>query len=459
MFGGQPSRMTSTAKRVTLLDCAVEHRTGRARLEYQIDDVSHTIHAIFHDAPRLDPDTWRVCLEDLGLACLIDLATASLARHLTATGLSTSNQASSWVSSASRALRLECLAEGSLPLRYLNFDLHLSGHKAKQTRTYKPNRKRVLLLMGGGKDSLYSYQLLRSAGFEVECFYMTEGSRTWQQLRRTYSALAKENVQHRAFLNANQMGRVEKRFRRDYATQFQIGQALFLSIPYALGRGCQYLAFGAERTANIRTGFYRGISMNHQHEKSESFLALLNQYLRIRFRGALEIFSPLYGLFDTGIYARFLSLSEGFLDLQSSCGGSNSYRRHCGRCEKCAFVAALLAGLSGDREILHELFPINPLDDLSLFDDWYHGRFQKPRACVGSLNELRVALRLGRARGWNTPIHDYDRRYGSPPGVASLSHYLSTHDSRSIPRAISNRIAPFLRFDPTPLTELFRTCS
>ena len=96
----------------------------------------------------------------------------------------------------------------------------------------KPKPDRVLLLMGGGKDSLYSYELLRAAGLDVECFYMTEACRTWQQLRRTHARLAGEAVQHRAFLDANQAGRLEARFGRNYPTQFQIGQALFLSVPY-----------------------------------------------------------------------------------------------------------------------------------------------------------------------------------------------------------------------------------
>jgi hypothetical protein len=349
---------------------------------------------------------------------------------------------------------MECLAEHSLSFRHLRFDMRLQGTETRSRALPAPNRERVLLLMGGGKDSLYSYELLRAAGFDVECFYMVEACRTWQQLRRTHQRLSGEAVQHRAFLNANQTGRLEARYGRDYPVQFQIGQAIFLSVPYALARGCRYIAVGAERSANERSGHYRGMPVLHQYEKSAGYFALLNRYLGARYGGAIQVFSPLHGLYDLGIYARFLARGKRFVGLQSSCGGSNSYRRHCGACEKCAFVAALFTALSSDTRTFRKMFPVNPLDDVELFDEWYRGRFERPLACVGSLRELRVALRLGRARGRNHSIHDYDRDFAAPPGPAALKHYLASHENRSLPEAAGRRILPHLEYDAGHLVEL-----
>jgi len=449
--------MVTRANEAALVGCELDRRTGRARLRYRLDGWPHTVHAVFHDAPDLDADTWALCLQDLGLACLMDLATASLARHVTATGLASADGALAWTRPAANALRVECVAELGLPLRHLQVDWSLRGRTATPKIAAAPTQDRVLLLMGGGKDSLYSYALLRDAGFDVECFYMTEACRTWQQLRRTRERLAGEAEQHRAFLNANQTGRLEARFRRDYPTQFQIGQALFLSIPYALARGCRHIVVGAERSANERTGRYRGVTVSHQYEKSAAFFARLNRYFARRFGGAIQVWSPLHGLFDLGIYGRFMARGKRLIDLQSSCGGANSYRRHCGACEKCAFVAALFTAVSSDADAFRALFPVNPLDDVELFDEWYHGRFERPRACVGSLRELRVALRLGRARGWTSKIHDYDRAHAPAPGPAALSHYLASHHNGSMPPAIRERLQPFLDFDAKPLLDLFAT--
>jgi hypothetical protein len=447
--------MVNHANEAALVDWWLDRRTGRARLEYRIDGWPHTIHAVFHDAPVLDADTWALCLEDLALAGLLDVGTASLSRRVTASGLASADGVLSWMRPAAHALRVECLAELSLPLSHLRLDFTLRGGAGKPIVARAPKPDRVLLLMGGGKDSLYSYELLRAAGLDVECFYMTEACRTWQQLRRTRDRLAGEAVQHRAYLDANQMGRLETRFGRDYPTQFQVGQALFLSVPYALARGCAHIAIGAERSANERTGTYRDVAVSHQYEKSAAYFARLNRYFARRYGGAIRVWSPLHGLFDLGIYGRFLAGSPRLIDLQSSCGGANSYRRHCGRCEKCAFVAALFTALSSDRDAFRALFPLDPLDDVSLFDEWYHGRFERPRACVGSLRELRVALRLGRARGWKTSIHAYDRDRARAPGPAALSHYLGVHHNASMPDAMRERVEPWLALDPGPLADLF----
>lgn len=441
-----------------LRSCDYTVRSGKARFVYSLDGFEHTVNAVFHDAPSLREEVWLACLQDLAIACLLDLASASLARVIRADDLLGNNRAEIWARPAADALRMEALSELSLPIRYRSCDLRLTGKKERLDIKTTTNKNRVLLLIGGGKDSLYTYQLLRSAGFEVQCFYMTEACRTWQQLRRIYQWFTGASIQHRAFLNANQIGRIEQCYSRIYPTQFQVGQALFLSIPYALAHGCQYIAIGAEKSANARTGLYRGWTVNHQYEKSSAFLRLINTYLSNRWNGAIKVISPLHALYDLGIYARFLDSGGDLIDLQSSCGGSNSYRRHCGRCEKCAFVAALYCGLSSDEEMFQSMFPLNPLNDLSLFRGWYKGRFEKPRSCVGSLDELRVALRLARARGWNYQIHIHDRAFAQrAPTLKRMSHYLATHRNVGLPEQIWRRIRRPLEFDDSHLAALFRS--
>ena len=114
--------MVTHANEAALVGCELDQGTGRARLSYQIDGWRHAIHAVFHDAPALDSDTWALCLQDLGLAGLLDVATASLARHVTATELASADGALSWMRPAAHALRVECLAELGLPLDHLRVE-------------------------------------------------------------------------------------------------------------------------------------------------------------------------------------------------------------------------------------------------------------------------------------------------------------------------------------------------
>src|SRR5262245_5533226 len=125
--------MLTRAHEAALVGCELDRSTGRARLRYRLDGWPHTVHAVFHDMPALDADTWTLCLQDLGLACLVDLATASLARRVTAAGLASADGALDWTRPAAHALRVECVAELGLPLSHLKVGFSLSGNGATPT--------------------------------------------------------------------------------------------------------------------------------------------------------------------------------------------------------------------------------------------------------------------------------------------------------------------------------------
>jgi hypothetical protein len=445
-----------TANQVELLGCSSVDRSGRARLTYSVDGLEHTFHAWFHDRPDLSSGEWDACLAGLAIAGLVDIASATLAKRASSRIPVATPGAYGWATAAANALRTEQVAEWSLSPQHVPLRLVLPRGLVAPGRAHSSPEK-VLLLVGGGKDSLYSYELFTQAGYDVTCFFMTEASRTWQQLRKVMGHLSKSAESCRAFLNANQTSWLEEISGRQYVTSFQIGFAIFLAIPYALRYGCRYVAIGAEKSANEGTGTYRSLTVRHQFDKSTRFFALVNQYLRSLWGESLQVISPLHGLYDLGIYARFLDACPELLALQSSCGGSNGYRRHCGRCAKCVFVAAMFCALSADRQSFGELFPRNPLDDLSLLNQWFRGKFDRPRACVGSLDELRVCLCLGRARGWDSTFHRHEASH-FPRSLNSkvLSRLLASHHNAGIDDHMRCRILSNIRYDPSEVLNLYR---
>jgi 7-cyano-7-deazaguanine synthase in queuosine biosynthesis len=444
-----------TANEVELLACSSVDSVGRARLVYSVDGVEHTFNAWFHERPNLAPAEWDACLAGLAIAGLVDIASATLAKRASSRAPVATPGAYDWSTAAANALRTEQVAEWSLSPRHIPLRLSLPRGLVAPRRV-KTDDEKVLLLVGGGKDSLYSYDLLTRAGYDVTCFYMTEASRTWQQLRKAMGYLSKNSASCRAFLNANQTSWLETISGRQYVTSFQIGFAIFLAVPYALGYGCRYIAIGAEKSANERTGTYRSLTVRHQFDKSTRFLALVNKYLRRLWGESLEVVSPLHGLYDLGIYARFLASCPELLTVQSSCGGSNGYRRHCGRCAKCAFVAAMFCALSADSQSFRAMFPRNPLDDVSLLNQWFRGKFERPRTCVGSLTELRVSLRLGRARGWTSTFHRHEASH-FPKGVSSnvLERLLASHHNAGLGDQMRGRIQSAIRYDPSEILGLY----
>jgi hypothetical protein len=271
--------------------------SGRARFKFAIDSWPHTVCARYYEPPNLSDEVWAACLEELAAACLVDVAAASMARHAVGKDVRSGVLGAAVYRQASEALRLELVADNGDSLRHVPVPWKTGAGRSVAIKTPR-RRRRVLLLMGGGKDSLYTYWLLRRGGYDVRCFYLIEARRTWQRLRRVRSALAGQIGQDAAFLNVNQTARLERRFRANYRSQFQIGQVVAASLPYALAHGCRYIALGIERSADLPMLWYRGRAVNHQDQKSRSFVERVNRYLAWRFRGAVEIISPIYGLYD-----------------------------------------------------------------------------------------------------------------------------------------------------------------
>ncbi|MGA8659348.1 MAG: hypothetical protein WB586_24745 [Chthoniobacterales bacterium] len=440
------STMVRSARRVEFTDIQFEPRNGKVRLVYDIDGLVFNVHGIFHDAPELSDRIWEVCLGELGLACLVDVATASMARTCLSRAYNPDVKGHEAFTEATRALRLELIADHGLSKRLLSLACTWGATVSRLGVVPDTDDNRVLLLMGGGKDSLYAYELLRKCGYDVHCFYLTEARRSWQQLRRVYAAFRDEVPHHRAFLDVNRRGIIEHQFGAGYRSQFQIGQLLASAMPYALGNKCRYIAMGLERSSDDPMLCYKGLEVNHQHQKSSSFLAIVNRHLKERYHGAVQIVSPIHGLYDFGIYARFLRLKMRIVLLQSSCGGSNFRNPHCGKCEKCAFLAALFAGLGGDRRIYKVIYPRDPLSNPDAFQPWLEECAPRPMTCAGHIEEFRLALYLAKERGWRSQA---TRALGDNFGARHIrflvQHYLKVHPSKLMPQSMQLRVSSVLR--------------
>jgi 7-cyano-7-deazaguanine synthase in queuosine biosynthesis len=432
-------------------------RKGHERwtLHFQADAVDFPVHVVYHDPPDLPADVWSVCLEELAMACLVDVTTASMATRTSIEAFDPGVTGWSVFVEATRALRREVLYDWSHSLSRMPLEVRVLGPHTTASRLPEPDPNRVLLLMGGGKDSLYVYRLLHDAGYEVQCFYMTEARRTWQQLRRVQAALAGEVKQHRAFVDVGRRGRLTEAFGPWYRSQYQIGQIVATALPYALSQGCAHMALGLELTSDLPMATYRGVAINHQHQKSTDFIGAMNRHLRERLHGAVQLVSPVKGLYDLGIYARFLERAPELARLQSSCGGANTHRANCGRCAKCAFLSALLAGLSGDRALYDRLFPTDPLATPGLFREWLDDGDTRPLTCAGTKAEVRMGLELARRRDW--PLGWYGRE-GSAQRPSRMMHDLErlvrSYPNPLVPTPMGRRLDPHLEYDRERLVRL-----
>lgn len=442
---------------VKIEDIYFNSNTGRLRIQFSIDQIKHSVNAIYHHPPFLQDNVWKFCVAFLSITCLIDIATACLAKKIILNKIELGLLGRRVFNSVSKALRLEIVAENIESLKHLNFRLFSNGSENILSSINEPLENRVLLLMGGGKDSLYSYHLLRQAGFDLQFFYLTEARRTWQQLRNIYKLFSDEIVQHRVYIDVNRRGKIDFEFGEYYTSQFQIGQIIAACLPYAIANRCKYVALGLEKSSDDPMMFYKGRPVNHQYQKSSGFLEDLNRYLSWVLMDKLKVISPLHGLYDLGIYARLIYEAPQLVKFQSSCGGSNYISRNCGKCDKCAFIGALLAGLSGNRELYSSLFVRDPLNNVELYDIWLEEGDDRPLTCVGLKDEIILALSLAKARGWNCKLFDeYGTDAFSKVDEIKLRHYLELYPSKIVPENVWTRIRPFLRYKKKIISHIYK---
>jgi hypothetical protein len=178
-----------SANVVSINSLRFDKESGRLKIQYLLDKYSHSVHAIYHDTPTLPPEVWSICIGELALACAVDMATAALSKTIVSNAYNPGVLGWQVVRAVSDALRLEVLQAQSLTLDRLRLELRSRSPAPRNGPRFRTNPTNVMLLMGGGKDSLYCYRVLKNAGYHLHCFYLTEATRSWQRLKRVWNAL------------------------------------------------------------------------------------------------------------------------------------------------------------------------------------------------------------------------------------------------------------------------------
>jgi UDP-N-acetyl-alpha-D-muramoyl-L-alanyl-L-glutamate epimerase len=314
----------------------------------------------------------------------------------------------------------------------------------------------LLVLNGGGKDSLLVMNTLRRAGVEF-------GAMQWA--RPEYGRWAKQHALIQRLYAAappaypvHEVTVVDNYSESPYATLecggsgvFSLGtpECLFMAAPVALAEGFSGVVLGNERSAsepNLRRND-RAPEVNHQWVKSlpaeEMFADAIEQDIGARL-GGYSLLRPLY---DRRIFAKLEPLRD-HIWLTHSC---NVDKPWCGRCPKCAYVWLGLTAWVGDQEAAR-VRSQDLLNDPVLavtFDQLMERQGHKPFECVGTVDEVRLALRRCCDRGKRGMVIDaFRERFGavSADSWDQLEHkYLARYDQEHrIPAPIWERVACLL---------------
>lgn len=262
----------------------------------------------------------------------------------------------------------------------------------KNEDSLKLDSDKVLLPVGGGKDSAVSFELMRSTKRNITLFTLGEDAASREMIKVfnsgevKYAHMQVDRILDPLLFDLNAQGYLNGH------TPFSSVVA-FTTLLTASLLGIGDIVLSNERSANEETGVYNGIDINHQYSKSYEFERDFRDYVEHTFKSAPNYFSllrPLYEIQIMSLFARY----QQYLPVFRSCNVGKKTNAWCGNCAKCVFVGLLLSAFLPPEQVAL-IFGKNILDDgsrLRVLDQLTGEASMKALECVGTRRETMAAL-------------------------------------------------------------------
>jgi hypothetical protein len=253
---------------------------------------------------------------------------------------------------------------------------------------------RVLVPVGGGKDSAVALEIVRRSGCELALFSLGDAP----PIARTVEASGLHRLLATRELDPGLAALNEAGAINGHVPITAIVTCVAL-LTAALN-GYDAVAMANERSASAGNVSFDGVEVNHQFSKSLGAERLLSAAVA-ELAPELRVFSVLRPASELAV-ARAFARMERYHDAFTSCNAvfrSDPERRAsswCCDCPKCRFVYLALAPFS-DPTHLHDIFGRDLLDDDAQFEGFAlltATGGHKPFECVGEEQESIAAIRL-----------------------------------------------------------------
>lgn len=310
---------------------------------------------------------------------------------------------------------------------------------------------RVLVPVGGGKDSIVALEIVRRSGLDFTLFSVRDDP----AMQRTAAVAEMERLVAQRRLPLTQLGELNRSGALNGHVPITAIVSCVALLTAALN-GYDTVTLANERSASAGNVVYDGVEVNHQFSKSARAEALLRG--AIAETGApVDLFSLLRPASELGIARTFAGLPQ-YHAAFTSCNAifrldpELRLSSWCGNCPKCRFVFLVLAPFM-EPAAMEAIFGTAMLDDL----DQYEGFAlltatggHKPFECVGEEEESLAAISLLAA----------DPRWRTRPVVAKLvaevlaargddsarvSSALSLSDAHNVPAELIDHVHALLR--------------
>lgn len=267
---------------------------------------------------------------------------------------------------------------------------------------------RALLLVGGGKDSIVSAELLRSAKKTFTPLVLNNSKIQFDVIRAMGIPAIKvrHNLDKKLFILNKQ--------KDVYNGHIPISAIYaFVGVCAAALYGYRFVIASNERSANYGNVLYKGAEINHQWSKSAEFALALEKYLSAYVSPDISYFSLLKPFSEMKVVELFASHKKYF-SIFASCNrnfklsGALMHTRWCGQCPKCAFVFMALAAFLPKKTVVgifgKNLFAESVL--IPTYEELLGIKRMKPFECVGTPEETVYAFLKIHERGefGDTPV-------------------------------------------------------
>jgi UDP-N-acetyl-alpha-D-muramoyl-L-alanyl-L-glutamate epimerase len=262
----------------------------------------------------------------------------------------------------------------------------------------------VLVPIGGGKDSLVVWNKAVQAGKRPALMYVADGLEEYENSWRLRYIMKYAGGNVPSLVKHVFLDDVWLQVSRTSLTEEGVPWAmlvLFDSLLVACLMNIPRIHLGYERSADFGNGvMLRGREVNHQYDKSSTFLLLVNNYIGKEITASVAVESTLADMWEVEIARDFCLNSElrAYHGIFMSCNEPIDETRWCAKCDKCCFVFLLLSAFLPPVEVW-AVFGENLFEKESLIPLFLRllGKGEdksKPFDCVGTADEASACVEL-----------------------------------------------------------------
>lgn len=285
-----------------------------------------------------------------------------------------------------------------------------------------------LIPVGGGKDSVVTLELLRKYKDVSDCYIINPRGATLG-----CAHIAGYNDDKIIGVNRTIDDQLLKLNKAGYLNGHTPLSAViaFSSWIFAYCGNKKYIALSNESSANETNVI--GTKINHQYSKSTEFETDFRYFTKKYFNFPPEYFSLLRPWSEWQITKKFVRHPEYFPIFQS-CNLGSKTNVWCADCAKCLYVYIMLAAFLDDRQLI-KIFGKNMLDDekyRELFNGLVYPNYDKPFECVGTKDEINLALfkAADKRKSCDLPIllNDYIKNSENAREVKNLDDFFDENN-------------------------------